>query len=189
MQDGKVSSQDNTPFWRWISGMGIVFTLLYVPGQILQDKASSNPALSQAAIVSHSSSRGGETIASVFLLAFAVVALAFFLAALGRRLAGPAGDPDHLSLVLTIGGATYGGGLLLSAVMVQAVYDAAIGHQAAVAETLTRLGSDTWLPAVAGLAMLWLGTGRGRFPLGPPSQVGLGRLPGDRGPRHPRPAG
>ena len=158
MQDSEVSSHD-TVFWRRISGTGIVFTILYVPGQILQDKAAPDAALSQAAIVSHSASHGGETIASVFLLAFAVVALAFFLAALSHRLAGPSRDQGHLSLVLTVGGATYGGGLLLSAVTGQAVYDAAIDHQAAVAQTLDRLGSDTWLPAVAGLAMLWLGTG------------------------------
>jgi hypothetical protein len=163
MQHSEGGSHDSTPFWRWISGLGIVFAILYTLGQILQDRATPDLSLKETAFASYSASHGTDTIASVFLLAFAAVALAFFLTALVRRVAGPAADRDHLSLVLAIGGAIYGGGLLFSAVAQQAVYDAASGNQPAVAVALGRLGSDTWLPVVAGLAVLGLGTGIAGF--------------------------
>ncbi len=163
MQHSAGSSQDSTPFWRWVSGLGIVFAILYTLGTILRDRAAPDPSLGESALVRYSANHGAETIAAVFLLAFAVIALAFFLTALRRRVAGPVADQDHFSLVLMIGGAIYAGGLLFDAMVVQAVYDAASGSQPAVAAALSRLGSDGWLPGVVGLAVLGLGTGVAGF--------------------------
>jgi hypothetical protein len=163
MEHSRGSSQDSTRFWRWISGLGIVFAILCTLGQILNDRASPDPSLGGAALVRYAASHGTDTVAAVFLLAFAVVALAFFLTALRRRVAGPEAGQDHLSLVLAIGGAIYGGVLLFDAVVLQAVFDAAAANQPAVADALTRLGSDTWLPVVTVLAVLGLGTGVAGF--------------------------
>jgi hypothetical protein len=158
MQESEGSSQVSTPFWRWVSALGIVFAILYTLGGILSVLATPDPSLKEAALARYAANHGTDTIASVFLLAFAVVALAFFLTALRRRVAGTAGEQDHLSLVLIIGGAIFGGGIVLGAVIQQAVYDAASGNQPGVAVTLNRLGSDDWVPNVVGLAVLGLGT-------------------------------
>ena len=163
MQHAEASSEDSTPFWRWVSGLGIVFAILYTLGQILLDRAAPDPSLSETALVRYAASHSADTIAAVFLLAFAVIALAFFLTALRRRVASPLADQDHFSLGLIIGGAIYAGGLLLEAVVLQAVFDAASSNQPAVAEALSRLGSDSWLPIVVGLAVLGLGTGIAGF--------------------------
>ena len=87
-----------------------------------------------------------------------MVALAFFLASLRRTLGGSS-EGHLLATVVTAGGAVYAVGLMLMGALTVAVLDAAKNNLPGPAQTFNVLSNDIWVPAVAGLAMLGLGTG------------------------------
>jgi len=98
-----------------------------------------------------------ETV-GVFAVAFAVVALTFFLASLRRTLSAT-DEGRYLANVVTAGGAVYAAGLMVMTALTVALIDAAKNGEAGTAQTLNVLSSDMWLPVVVGLALLGLGTG------------------------------
>ena len=98
-----------------------------------------------------------ETI-GVFAVAFAVVALTFFLASLRRTLSAT-DEGRYLANVVTAGGAVYAAGLMVMTALTVALVDAGKNNMPGTAQTLNVLSSDMWLPVVVGLALLGLGTG------------------------------
>jgi hypothetical protein len=98
-----------------------------------------------------------ETI-GVFAVAFAVVALTFFLASLRRTLSAT-DEGRYLANVVTAGGAVYAAGLMIMTALTVALIDSANNNMPGTAQTLNVLSSDMWLPVVVGLALLGLGTG------------------------------
>lgn len=99
----------------------------------------------------------GET-AVVFVAAAAVLAFAFFIASLRKRLIDH-GDGRDLGTVVTIGAAVFMGGLLLMGALTIALVDAAHYQMTGVAQTLNVLSSDDWVPVVVGVSLVALGTG------------------------------
>jgi hypothetical protein len=94
----------------------------------------------------------------VFAVAFAVVALTFFLASLRRTLSAT-DEGRFLASVVTAGGAVYAVGLMMMTAITVALVDTANNNMPGAAQTLNVLASDMWLPVVVGLALLGLGTG------------------------------
>jgi hypothetical protein len=64
-----------------------------------------------------------------------------------------------LGPIVTAGGVIYVGGLLLMSALTVAVVDAAHHGMTAAAQTINILSSDAWMPVVAGLSIVALGTG------------------------------
>jgi hypothetical protein len=140
-----------------IGGLGIVFAILVIGVFILTGSEPSASASGATVIKFYQSHRGSE-IAAVFVVAAATIAFTFFLGAL-RRTVSRTPDGGHLATIVTAGGAVYVGGLLLMGALTMALVDAAHHGQTAAAQTLNVLSSDDWVPVVAGLSILTLGTG------------------------------
>ncbi len=144
-------------FWSRLGGLGIVYAVLFVIAQALIGNGPGTGA-SGAAIVTYYRSHRASEIAGVFVVAVAVVAFSFFLAAL-RRTLGRHEETGQWGNVIATGGAVYIVGLLLMAVSSIALVDAAHHHLGGAAQTLTVFSNDLWVPVVTGLSVLALGTG------------------------------
>jgi hypothetical protein len=144
-------------FWSRLGGLGVVYAVLFVIAQALIGNGPGTGA-SGAAIVTYYRAHRASEIAGVFVVAVAVVAFSFFLAAL-RRTLGRNEEAGQLGNVITTGGAVYIVGLLLMAVSLIALVDAAHHQLGGAAQTLTVFSNDLWVPVVTGLSVLALGTG------------------------------
>jgi hypothetical protein len=140
-----------------IGGLGIVFSVLVVGVFALTGNQPGTGASGAAVITYYHSHRVAET-AAVFTVAVAAIVFTFFLSALRRRL-GLTAEGRQLSAIVTAGGAVYTGGLLLMGVLTTALVDVAHYRMAGAAQPLNVLSSDDWVPVVAGLSMVTLGTG------------------------------
>jgi len=130
--------------------------VLFVIASILLGEPGSGTA--GAAVVKYYHSHQTTETAGVFAVAFAVVALTFFLASLRRTLSAT-DEGRYLANVVTAGGAVYAAGLMMMTALTVALIDAAKNNMPGTAQTLNVLSSDMWLPVVVGLALLGLGTG------------------------------
>jgi hypothetical protein len=148
--------ETKTKFWSGLGLLGGAYAVLFVIANFLITQPGSGST--GAAVVKYYHDRQTSEMVGVFAAAFAVVALAFFLAALRRRLSGT-DDGRLLANVVTAGGAVYAVGLMMMAATVVALVDAANNNLAGPAQTLNVFSNDLWVPAIAGLAMLGLGTG------------------------------
>jgi hypothetical protein len=137
--------------------LGVVYAVLFGLANILFGNGPSAKK-SGAAVVKYYTDHKASVIAGVFVLALATVAFTFFLSSLRHALARTE-DGRHLSSVVIGGGAVYVSGLLLMAALSVALVDAGHQNMSGVAQTLNVLSSDSWVPVVAGLAMVALGTG------------------------------
>jgi hypothetical protein len=149
-------------FWSRLGGLGVVYAAMFVIAQALIGNGPGTGA-SGAAIVEYYRAHRASEIAGVFVVAVALVAFSFFLAALGRALRrselGRGEEAGQMGMVVTIGGAVYIVGLLVMAVSSIALVDAAHYHLGGAAQTLTVFSNDLWVPVVTGLSVLALGTG------------------------------
>lgn len=146
-----------TRLWSRLGGLGVVYAVLFVIANALIGNGPSTGA-SGTTIVRYYQGHKADEIAGVFVVAVAVVAFSFFLAALRQALASH--EESRLwGNVVTTGGAVYVLGLLLFAVSSDAMVDAAHYHLSGAAQTLTALSGDLWIPVVTGLSVLTLGTG------------------------------
>jgi hypothetical protein len=141
-----------------IGGLGIVYSVLFIIGGLFLAGNEPSSSASGATVVKfYHSHRAGET-AAVFVVAVAAVVFIFFLSSL-RRTLGATTEGGHLASIVTAGGAVYVAGLLLMSALTIALVDAARHGMTAAAQTLNVLSADDWVPVVAGLSMVTLGTG------------------------------
>jgi hypothetical protein len=148
--------QTQTRFWSRLGVLGGVYAVLFVIASILLGEPGSGTA--GATVVKYYHDRQTTETVGVFAVAFAVVALTFFLASLRRTLSAT-DEGRYLANVVTAGGAVYAAGLMIMTALTVALIDAAKNNMPGTAQTLNVLSSDMWLPVVVGLALLGLGTG------------------------------
>jgi hypothetical protein len=148
--------QTQTRFWSRLGVLGGVYAVLFVIANIFLGEPGSGTA--GATVVKYYHDHQTTEMAGVFAVAFAVVALTFFLASLRRTLSAT-DEGRYLANVVTAGGAVYAAGLMVMTALTVALVDAAKNGMAGTAQTLNVLSSDMWLPVVVGLALLGLGTG------------------------------
>jgi hypothetical protein len=148
--------ETKTKFWSGLGLLGGAYAALFVIANFLIGEPGSGST--GAEVVRYYHDHQTAEMVGVFAVAFAVVALMFFLASLRRTLSGT-DEGRHLASVITAGGAVYAVGLMTGAALTVALVDAAKNDLAGTAQTLNVLGNDMWVPVVAGLAMLGLGTG------------------------------
>jgi hypothetical protein len=144
--------------WQRIGGLGIVFSILYAVGILALGGTEPGIGASSTALVKYYADHRGAETAAVFVVAIAMVVFAFFLGSLLRAVFR-SGESAYFSVVATVGGAVYIGGMLLSAVLQLALVDAAHHHQLATIQTFNFLSQDDWVPFVFGLGTLALATG------------------------------
>jgi len=148
--------QTQTRFWSRLGLLGGVYAVLFVIASIFLGEPGSGT--SGAAVVRYYHDQQTTETVGVFAVAFAVVALTFFLASLRRTLSAT-DEGRYLANVVTAGGAVYAAGLMIMTGLTVALVDAANNNMPGTAQTLNVLSSDMWLPVVLGLALLGLGTG------------------------------
>jgi hypothetical protein len=148
--------QTQTRFWSRLGVLGGVYAVLFVIANILLGEPGSGTA--GPAVVKYYHDHQATETAGVFAVAFAVVALTFFLASLRRTLSAT-DEGRYLANVVTAGGAVYAAGLMIMTALTVALVDAGKDNLPGTAQTLNVLSSDLWLPVVVGLALLGLGTG------------------------------
>lgn len=148
--------QTQTRFWSRLGALGGVYAVLFVIAYFLLGEPGAGTA--GAAVVKYYHDHETTEMVGVFAVAFAVVALTFFLASLRRTLSGT-DEGRFLVNVITVGGAVYAAGLMMMTALTVALVDAAKNSMPGTAQTLNVLSSDMWLPVVVGLALLGLGTG------------------------------
>ena len=148
--------QTQTRFWSRLGVLGGVYAVLFVIANVLLGEPGSGTA--GATVVKYYHDHQTTETVGVFAVAFAVVALTFFLASLRRTLGGT-DEGRYLGNVVTVGGAVYAAGLMTMTALTVALIDAAKDNMPGTAQTLNVLSSDMWLPVVVGLALLGLGTG------------------------------
>lgn len=142
--------------WQLIGASGIVYAILYAVGLLVLDNNSPGFDASGSSILAYYAAHHAVGELAIYLVVIASILFAFFLSALHRALSVPGGDSGHLSLVVVIGGAVYLGGLLLGALLMATLID---GHQSSAAESMNLLQQDDFIPIVAGLSIVSLGTG------------------------------
>ena len=148
--------ETKTRFWSALGLLGGAYAVLFLIANFLLTQPGTGSA--GAAVVRYYHGRQASEMIGVFAALFAVVAFTFFLASLRRTLSG-AGEGRHLANVVTAGGAVYAAGVMMMAALTVALVDTAKDNLPGPAQTLNVLSNDLWVPAVAGLAMLGLGTG------------------------------
>jgi hypothetical protein len=148
--------QTQTRFWSRLGVLGGIYAVLFVIASILLGEPGAGTA--GATVVKYYHDHETTETAGVFAVAFAVVALTFFLASLRRTLSAT-DEGRYLANVVTAGGAVYTVGLMIMTALTVALIDAAKNNMPGTAQTLNVLSSDMWLPVVVGLALLGLGTG------------------------------
>jgi hypothetical protein len=145
--------------WRWIGGLGIVYSVLYLIGALLLTGSSPSDTASPAKVATYYADHKAALTGAVFTIAVAMVVFGFFLSSLRRVLSRSGRDGGYLSITIVIGGAVYIGGFLLSSLLQLALVEAGKNHADSVAQTLNYLSTYQWAPIVVGLSMTALGIG------------------------------
>ena len=148
--------QTQTRFWSRLGVLGGVYAVLFLIANFLLGQPGTGTA--GAGVVKYYHDHRTSELIGVFAVAFAVVALTFFLASLRRTLSAT-DEGRFLANVVTAGGAVYAVGLMMMAAITVALTDTANNNMPGAAQTFNVLGNDMWLPVVVGLALLGLGTG------------------------------
>jgi len=110
-------------------------------------------------IVTYYANHHDSITALVFIVAFAMVAFAFFMSSVRRAVSRSGTDGGYLSIVAIIGAAVYIGGFLIGSLVELALADAGRAHDGSVTQTLNFLQQDEWVPVVVGLSITALATG------------------------------
>jgi hypothetical protein len=139
-----------------LGALGIVYAVLYVVASAFTLNVPQAGA-GAPQVITYYSSHFAPITAFIFLTIAGSVVFLFFLGSL-RRALDLSGESRVLSSVVTAGGAVYAGGLLVSAVLANALLDAGHYHSAA-ASAINVIAANDWAPVVAGLSAVSLGTG------------------------------
>ena len=148
--------QTQTRFWSRLGVLGGVYAVLFLIANFLLTARHRDHR--RRGVVKYYHDHQTSEMIGVFAVAFAVVALTFFLASLRRTLSAT-DEGRFLANVVTAGGAVYAVGLMMMTAITVALVDTANNNMPGTAQTLNVLASDMWLPVVVGLALLGLGTG------------------------------
>jgi hypothetical protein len=139
-----------------LGALGIVYAVLYVVANALTLNTPQAGA-GTPQVITYYSTHFAPITASIFLTIAGSVVFLFFLCAL-RRALGITSESRVLSSVVTAGGAVYAAGLLVDALLANALLDAGHYHSAA-ASAINLIAANDWAPVVAGLSAVALGTG------------------------------
>jgi len=140
-----------------LGGLGVVFAVLFA-GVFFLTANQPGAGASGAAVVSYYHAHRVAETAAVFTIAVSAIVFIFFLSSL-RRTLGLTPEARQLTSIVTAGGAIYVSGLLLTGALTVALVDASHYRLPAAAQTLNVLSADDWVPVVAGLSIVALGTG------------------------------
>lgn len=138
-----------------LGALGIVYGVLYAAAAALNHSAPPAGA-STGQVITYYSSHFTSMTAVVFLLIAGSVVFIFFLGSL-RRALGITSESRMLGSIVTAGGAVYVAGLLLIALLANALLD--VGHYNAAAAAINLIAANDWIPELAGLSAVALGTG------------------------------
>ena len=140
-----------------LGALGVVFGVLYAAAAFLNASVPPDGA-STGQLITYYGSHFASMTAMVFLTIAGSVVFIFFLGPL-RRALGSTSESRVLGSIVTAGGAVYVAALLLMALLTNALLDAGHYHSAAAAPAINLIASNSWIPLVAGLSAVALGTG------------------------------
>ena len=140
-----------------LGALGIVYAVLYVVASAFTLNVPQAGA-GAPQVITYYSSHFAPITASIFLMIAGSVVFLFFLGSL-RRALDLSGESRVLSSVVTAGGAVYAAGLLVDALLANALLDAGHYHSVAAASAINVIAANDWAPVVAGLSAVALGTG------------------------------
>ena len=140
-----------------LGALGIVYAVLYVVASALTLSVPQAGA-APAQVITYYSTHFAPITAAIFLMIAGSVVFLFFLCSL-RRALGLTSESRVLSSVVTAGGAVYAVGLLVGALLANALLDAGHYHATAAASAINVIAANGWVPVVAGLSAVALGTG------------------------------
>jgi hypothetical protein len=109
-------------------------------------------------VMAYYNGRSDRSLISAFLAPLVAALLVVFasrVSALARRRGNDGAGPS----VLISGAVLWGSGILISSMLELALLDASDNGQAGVAETLNVLNASSWLPFIAGTAVMLIGAG------------------------------
>jgi hypothetical protein len=140
-----------------LGALGIVYAALYVVANAFTLNVPGEGA-GAPQVITYYSSHFAPITASIFLTIAGSVVFLFFLGSL-RRALDLSSESRVLSSVVTAGGAVYAAGLLVDALLANALLDAGHYHSPAAASAINIIAANDWAPVVAGLSAVALGTG------------------------------
>jgi len=140
-----------------LGALGVVFGVLYAAAAVLDASVPSEGA-SNGQLITYYGSHFASMTAFVFLVIAASVVFVFFLGAL-RRALGVTSESRVLGSIVTAGGAVYVAALLLMALLANALLDAGHYRAGTAASAINLIAANSWIPLVAGLSAVALGTG------------------------------
>jgi hypothetical protein len=140
-----------------LGALGIVYAVLYIVASAFTLNVPQAGA-GAPQVITYYSSHFAPITASIFLMIAGSVVFLFFLSSL-RRALDLSGESRVLSSVVTAGGAVYAAGLLVDALLANALLDAGHYHSVAAASAINVIAANDWAPVVAGLSAVALGTG------------------------------
>ena len=143
---------------RWLAWTGPIFTVMFVIfGLIISGNPPGDKA-SAAKIMDFYNSHQGRVVVGALatpLAALLIVLFAAYVRGRARERGGSAVGP----MVLMGGAILFGAGLLMSATIELGVEAASDHNQPQVAQTLSVLDNENWVPFIGGLAILLIGLG------------------------------
>jgi hypothetical protein len=142
-----------------LGALGIVYAVLYVVANVFTLNVPQAEA-GAPEVITYYSSHFAPVTATIFLTIAGSVVFLFFLSSL-RRALDLTSESRVLSSVVTAGGAVYAAGLLVEALLANALLDAGHYHSAAAASAINVIAANAWVPVVAGVSAVALGTGVG----------------------------
>jgi hypothetical protein len=140
-----------------LGALGIIYAALYVAANAFTLNVPGEGA-GAPQVITYYSAHFAPITASIFLTIAGSVVFLFFLGPL-RRALDLSSESRVLSSVVTAGGAVYAAGLLVDALLANALLDAGHYHSAAAASAINIIAANDWAPVVAGLSAVALGTG------------------------------
>jgi hypothetical protein len=140
-----------------LGALGIVYAVLYVAANAFTLNVPQEGA-GAPQVITYYSTHFAPITASIFLTIAGSVVFLFFLCSL-RRALDLTSESRVLSSVVTAGGAVYAVGLLVDALLANALLDVGHYHAVDAASAINLIAANDWAPVVAGLSAVALGTG------------------------------
>jgi Domain of unknown function (DUF4386) len=150
---GEIMKRANKLIWT-----GPVFAVVFLLSDLLFQGDAPGEKASSAEVVRYFNGHRGRSLAEVFLAPALVALLILFVSELRRR-ASERSEHGVGPAVMMSGAVLLGGGALFGAVVQLGAVSASDHHQEQVAQTLSVLNNDDWIPFIGGLAVFLIGAG------------------------------